>query len=229
MRKHHFTLVELLIVIAIIVILAGMLVTAVTRAMGKAEQAKCRATISALFNAIKQYESTYGVMPWQKSWDTTIFKAYKNTDITSAASVTSKPGKNDDCVIKVDDYTAFIKMLQGKGSSENLKKFNPRKIKFLEVQGSTEGEYKDPWGKDFTIVFNNTNHEDFFRKGIAPGVWSSSDSAIYASVIIWSKGLDEDERLGDSDDAIHDASNADNIYSFPVEYNKGEQRFEVTY
>lgn len=225
MRKYHFTLIELLIVIAVIIILAGMLVTGAARAMGKAEQAKCRASITALFNAIKQYEATYGVMPWQKNFDTDIFNARSYTDLDTSYSVTGKPGKSDDCVIIVTGYSTFIKMLQGKNESS----LNPRKIKFLDVQGSTEGEYEDQWGEKFTIVFSNTNNEDFFRKGIAPGVWSSGDAAVYASVMIWSKGPDGKEKRGSGDSAINDETNVDNIYSFPVGYNKSENRFEVSH
>ena len=226
MRKYHFTLIELLIVIAVIIILAGMLVTGAARAMGKADQAKCRASITALFNAIKQYEATYGIMPWQKYFDTGIFKNKSYTDLDSDFSSQTKPTKGDNCVIAVDDYSAFIKMLQGKANTANL---NPRKIQFLDIQGNEEGEYKDPWGENFRIVFNNTNNEDFFRKGIAPGVWSSDDAAVYASVMIWSKGPDTEEERGSSDSEINDAKNEDNIYSFPVEYNKSQNRFEVSH
>jgi len=67
MLKHTFTLVELMITVAIIVILAGILIPVTSSAIKKAEQAKARAEMVTLVNAIKQYEATYGVLPIEPS------------------------------------------------------------------------------------------------------------------------------------------------------------------
>jgi type II secretory pathway pseudopilin PulG len=64
MKKKNFTLVELLVVIGIITILAGLLLGALIRAPKKAEQAKIMAEVTTLTNAIRQFESTYGVLPF---------------------------------------------------------------------------------------------------------------------------------------------------------------------
>lgn len=62
MRKHAFTLVELLVVLGIIVLLAGIIVPVGLRAYGQAEQTRVRAelqTISAALNAYKQDHGDY--------------------------------------------------------------------------------------------------------------------------------------------------------------------------
>ncbi|MBR5840130.1 MAG: type II secretion system protein, partial [Victivallales bacterium] len=59
-RRRNFTLVELLVVIGIIAILAGMLMAGIMYAPAKAQKAKAQAEITTLLNAIKQYESAYG-------------------------------------------------------------------------------------------------------------------------------------------------------------------------
>ncbi len=63
MKKHTFTLIELLMTVAIVVILAGILIPSVNSAIKKGQQAKAKAEIVTLVNAIKQYENTYNRLP----------------------------------------------------------------------------------------------------------------------------------------------------------------------
>ena len=60
MKKSHFTLVELLVVIGIIAVLAGILLPAVSGSLQKADQTKAKAQITTLVKAIKQFEAKYG-------------------------------------------------------------------------------------------------------------------------------------------------------------------------
>ena len=62
-RKNGFTLVELLTVIAIMAILAGLLLPALGKAREKANVAKCVATIASLQTALAMYQVDYGVYP----------------------------------------------------------------------------------------------------------------------------------------------------------------------
>ena len=58
-----FTLVELLTVIAIMTILAGLLLPALTKAREKAKVAKCISTIASLQTALGMYQVDYGMYP----------------------------------------------------------------------------------------------------------------------------------------------------------------------
>ena len=64
--SRAFTLVEMLVVIAIIAILAGILVPVVARSKLKAKVAVTRVQIKELENAIKMYKSDYSRFPAPK-------------------------------------------------------------------------------------------------------------------------------------------------------------------
>ncbi len=67
-EEHGFTLVELLVVIVIIGILAGLISTAVIAAMGKAREARVSMEIRAMEAALHVFKDRYGEFPPSK-WD----------------------------------------------------------------------------------------------------------------------------------------------------------------
>ncbi len=128
MKHRFFTLVEMLVVIAVISILAAIVMPGVTSAMRKADEAKAKADMSALITAIKGFESTYRKYPEALGTD------------------------NGEC----DDYTKLIETLTAQESGK--KHDNVRMIQFLEpVAGASDSEkynFKDPWGEDYKIYVN---------------------------------------------------------------------------
>jgi len=64
MKKHAFTLIELLAVIAIIAVLAGLLIGGLNHASKKADIAKTQALIEQLQEALEQYKQCYGTYPF---------------------------------------------------------------------------------------------------------------------------------------------------------------------
>ncbi len=62
-QKNAFTMVELMIVIAIMSVLAGLLLPALNRAWGRANIAKCSTTIGSLQTALAMYSLDYGLYP----------------------------------------------------------------------------------------------------------------------------------------------------------------------
>ena len=62
-RHQGFTLVELLVTIAIIAILAGILLPVVLKAFGKANEAKVRTELKSIETAVKAYMNEYSKLP----------------------------------------------------------------------------------------------------------------------------------------------------------------------
>lgn len=173
MRKSSFTLVELLIVIGIIIILAGILLPVVNSGIKKADMTKAKAEITTLVNAIKQFESTYGFLP------------------TSAC---------DAATGKVTDYELLIRILQAEETTTPA--VNVRKVRFLDVQGNVPGTYTDPWDNNYEILLDHDYDGKISQNvdGIVTAnpyyftvvVWSMGSNSehrdnVYSFPVAWSK------------------------------------------
>lgn len=211
MKRHDFTLVELLMAIGIIVILAAISIPTALSAIKKAETAKAQAEMTALVTALKNYESTYGFLPFH-------FKKSSNTSPATDGEV--QPG----------DYSDFIKVLQGENLEIKGRKMNPRKLAFLEIQGNTKGVYEDPWGNDYTVIIDGDGDGKIIQelddwKYYQLKVEKDSDNkyALYQSILIISKGPDGE--MGDDKASLA----RDNVLSIPVIWDKSEETWVISH
>ncbi|HOG49715.1 MAG TPA: hypothetical protein PKY10_03935 [Lentisphaeria bacterium] len=194
MKKRVFTLVELLIVIGIIIILSGVLLPVLVGAGKKADQTKAKAEITTLVNAIKQFESTYGVLP--------VPATYTEGDAISATA-----------------YEDLILMLQGEtllNSSFGASNANPntRKIRFLDVVGNTPGEYLDPWDQNYNVIFDSNYNGEI--PAVPDGIsLPTGITTLRFSIVVWSSGPD-----ATSSPTANHKSNRDNVYSFSTSWSK---------
>lgn len=146
--SRAFTLVEMLVVIAIIGILAVVLVPAVGRAKLKGKIAVTRVQIKELENAIKMYKSDYSRFPAPKNC------LRNNAGDFSVGDYDNTAQGNSD-VMK-------ILMAEATGANANNSR-NPKKRVFINLNPHAEpdsvpepglsesGIYRDPFGNQFNI------------------------------------------------------------------------------
>ena len=84
-RKHFFSLIELLVVIGIIILLAGITLACKSFAARRADQAKTIAIMTEFETALEAFKSDYGYYPVQKTagdvdFSQDAWKLFVNTD-----------------------------------------------------------------------------------------------------------------------------------------------------
>ena len=169
-QKQTFTLVELLVVIGIIAILAGLVIPAVIKAQMQGRITQAKSDMATILLALKGVESTYNKMVAPKSGSTTTY-SFDGKDVSI------NTGDFPDCIIlgggndtSVDAYDCFIAELSVPNQVSNPN-INKRKMKFLDpspkfdpslaYNGTTTDAkenrkhlWRDPWGNRYVIIIN---------------------------------------------------------------------------
>lgn len=215
-----FTLVEMLVVIAIIGILAGMLLPAVTGMKRKAKVKVAQKEAQELAAAIAQYESTYSRFPTVAKTggqDVTFGLTGGNEEVIAILRDTEIPAKN----INVGHV------------------LNPQRQNFLSAVKpardtaspgiSSDGVYRDPWGNPYVISMDlnfDGNCEDALYldarvegnngKGLTGLVpFKRKDGlevyVLVGNVMVWSYGPDGRFLQGGRS---NEGDNADNVLSW---------------
>lgn len=223
-RTHAFTLIELLTVIAIIAILAGLLFPAIQSSMKKAEGAKAQTAIHSLATALSAYYTEYG--KWPIAYAGAVPAQYEDFIVDhNLIALLSGQDPSSASYLPTPNPIALMDTSNdglNYGPSTGTVQGNPRKIVFLEFKQAdikssasidNKGFFADPWGKPyhFRLDVNYQNQIDypFAAAGKAlPGV----------GFLIWSAGPDGQYKQNDVVSTVsplvltsQDPKNKDNV------------------
>lgn len=162
MKKNKFTLIELLIVIAVIGVLVGLAMPVYTTVQRKAKETKAKAEMNSIETAIKSYEMTYGILPLPDNIAASGMVSGGQTYADLFTYLTNVSYPNDATVTG-----------------------NGRGIRFLDLPNnySTNG-FEDPWSQDFTIYLD-TDYDGIIRGPNANAANGQGFTNLYGSVFIY--------------------------------------------
>ncbi len=169
MRKSTpgFTLIELLVVMGVILILAGIVVGVQRGVYHQQSQARAKADLQAISNALETFKLKYGDYPWLSGSAQTANNTDSAVDrdlfkVLTGQRVLRKQGANY-TMVNLDDSTAAKKPVAAL-IDENL----------IETAGNGENLYfVDPWGSPYKYYYKSNatspwNHSGFVLLSLGP-------------------------------------------------------------
>ena len=172
-----FTLVELLVVISIIGLLAGLMSVAIPRAMESGKKAKAKGELTAIVAAVKAYKQEYGRWPATEpisANSSAEFGAWYGPSKWASGTGLSR-GKD------------LMRILSGQNIGSGLGSawpgpMNPKLVRFLEG-AMQDGTFLDPWGTQYCVKMDVNE-----SGGVEYGTGSAGNENLRMSVIAVSLG-----------------------------------------
>ncbi len=201
MKHRLFTLVELLTVIAVIAILAGIAIPVVVGMQSKGRETSARADMNAIKMALTQFKADYSVWP-QVSPDSSLTGS-NDLLIETPFSPASTLSKAEEAYDKITEALTYNKVDSSTPDNPSDNYGNKKKRRYLDPPAKTvetknpkTGYYKlDPWGRRYNIALDwNYNGKIDLSSSHKFG---GESSVILGQILIYSYGTAEDD--GDTD------------------------------
>ena len=148
--RRGFTLMELIIVMAIITILAGLTMPALRRARIRAHEARAHAMIASLGIALSMYETDFGAFPTDGDPDGTPGSGHTTTEYEAENRVIIR------LLTGEDEYGDTLPWADPGHVDHNANWHGP----YFEVKREdidADGWLLDPWRRRYVIVFDRDN------------------------------------------------------------------------
>ncbi len=171
-NDRGFTLVELLVVMAIIAVLAAVGFAAGNAAIQRAKRVTSQAAASALESAVNGFFSEYGSLPTDATADTPVIDTSTDTElitILSGLPETSTPPKNPRAI-------KFLQVKEGKGKKNGM---------IYSQSGTSLVGLYDPWGGGYKVMMDG----DYDERLTIPAP-AKSTTLNGRRVAAWSLGAD---------------------------------------
>ena len=196
-RQRGFTLVELLVVVAIILILAALIFAISMSAMRKAEKVQCLTQIRDVSTAMNSFASDYQHPPIPDAKKTSgmdaVYGDPGGTDQTDFV-VAALMGKQDQLPTFPGGVAAEAAKANPKGEAYWTPDFVDDKKKGV---GRHDGRYYDPWGHEIMFAINTPPYTDKDAGGKNDSKLMTYGKADYADTapreqdfVVWSYGKD---------------------------------------
>ncbi len=177
--RRGFSLIELLVVVAIATVLVTLLIAAIGKVRDQSRRTKAVNAINQVATAFGAYYDEY------KRWPMGIAQGGGDTGPNIEATSTG---------IKID--RGVVSLLKG-GDTAGM---NPKQIRFMDFSPSdiVGGYFVDPWGNPYKYMLDYNQDRNLH-------VWfdgNSWDVDLKQPVAVWSTGKNGSDRLADSDDDV---------------------------
>jgi len=175
LRDKGFTLLELMVVIAIIVVLAGLLFPAVQSILDRAKKVQAKNDLTQIVTAVNAFYTEYGRYP-----------------LDSSVTTDKKYGPEG------DSSSAIFSELRNAGSVT----INTRQIVFMSPPEDpsqpspkgkigSDGQFHDPWGTAYNVEIDGDYTNAIETNPYPDGDGSAGATPLRLGVIAWSYGKDQ--------------------------------------